>query len=30
MKSSKIVDKERIIKMIIAKNHGCDLGTGKR
>jgi hypothetical protein len=30
MKSSKIVDKERIIELIITENHGCDLEMGRR
>jgi hypothetical protein len=30
MKSSKIVEKERIIELIITKNNGCDPETGRR
>jgi hypothetical protein len=30
MESNKIVDKERIIELIIIENHGCDPETGRK
>jgi len=30
MESNKIVDKERIIELIITENHGCDPETGRK